>query len=122
MKHPYLTAAATVIFLISFGLNVWFITGKGITINQDRRMITYNSQWQGQILINQWETKGDKIVWRTVKCGRKIDNVPKELGKLHPVSSLYAKVIFCHYLGNDGKWFIIYPDIFSQRSGVWRSY
>jgi hypothetical protein len=104
--------AIGILLAVSLGINIWFLSGKGIMVNQDRRVINNNnnSQWQGQLLINQWNTQGDKIEWKLVKC--LLENVPIELSKLHPISSFYCKIT----LHANSAWVdLIYPEIFTEK-------
>jgi hypothetical protein len=103
-----------ILLAISIGINVWFISGKGIIVNQDRRVINNNnnSQWQGQMLINQFMVQGDKIEWKIIEAD--LNEITVELNKLHPISSLYSKV-FYPMTKREGLYFIIYPDIFHSK-------
>lgn len=76
-------------------------------INEDKRVINNNSQWQGQLLINQWASQGNKVVWecKEVPEGKGVET----LNILHPISSLYSKFII-----QKGTWYIIYPTIFQE--------
>ena len=103
------------IFICSISINIFFFLGKNIIINKDYRVINNNSQWQGQLLINQWAAQGNQIEWKTLQFrSGDFTIVQKELNKLHPISALYAKVIYEYnrISGEDIK--IIYPDIFSK--------
>lgn len=99
------------LFIISLLANAYFISGKGIVINRDERVINNNnnSQWQGQLLLNQWTAQGNKIEWKLVKC--LLEDTPTELNKLHPISSFYCKIT----LHSNSAWVdLIYPDIFIE--------
>lgn len=100
------------LFIISLLANVYFISGKGIVINRDERVINNNnnSQWQGQLLLNQWTAQGNKIEWRVIKSNW--GDYRQELDKLHPISSMYSKI----YSDNSRskELVIIYPDIFTE--------
>lgn len=103
--------ALVILLTISIGINIWFFSGKGIIVNQDRRVINNNnnSQWQGQMLINQFMVQGDKIEWKLVRC--LLEDVPTELDKLHPISSFYCKIT----LHSNSAWVdLIYPNIFNK--------
>jgi hypothetical protein len=105
------------LFIISLLANVYFISGKGIVINRDERVINNNnnSQWQGQLLLNQWTAQGNKIEWKflVVRSLTDLDRVTKltiELNKLHPISSLYSKAL----KNTNGELVLLYPDIFTE--------
>ena len=110
--------ALGMLLAISIGINVWFFSGKGIIVNQDRRVINNNnnSQWQGQMLINQFMVQGDKIEWKKLDIIQDdFSIIQTELDKLHPISSLYAKIIYTHSRGSGSVVTIIYPDIFTRK-------
>lgn len=103
--------------VVSIGLNIIFLCGGGINI--DNRVTNhqeqFQQQWQGQLLINQWAAQGNQIEWKILHFrSGDFTIVQKELNKLHPISALYAKVIYEYnrISGEDIK--IIYPDIFSK--------
>jgi hypothetical protein len=104
-----------ILFSISIAFNIYFLCGKGITINNytTNHQEQYQQQWSGQLLLNQWNTQGDQIEWKSVKC--LLENVPKELTKLHPISSFYCKIT----LHSNSAWVdLIYPDIFTKTKEV----
>jgi len=102
-----------VVGIISIGINVWFFSGKGITFNSytTNHQEQFQQQFQGQLLVNQWTAQGDKIEWKEVYC----DNATylTELDKLHPISSMYAKIIFMDH-GLSKYIRILYPEIFTK--------
>jgi len=85
--------------------------GKGITINNSYHQEQYQQQWSGQLLINQWNTQGDQIEWKTIESD--YTHLNSDLKKLHPISSMYAKIIKF-----DSKIEIYYPDIFIKTKEV----
>ena len=100
-----------ILLTISIGINIWFLSGKGIIINNNttNHQEQYQQQWQGQLLINQWAYQGNTIEWKLVKC--LLEDVPVELNKLHPISSLYCKIT----LHSNSAWVdLIYPEIFAK--------
>lgn len=100
-----------IVLIISIGINIWFLSGKGIVINNNttNHQEQYQQQWNGQFLINQFMVQGDKIEWKLVKC--LLEDVPTELDKLHPISSFYCKIT----LHSNSAWVdLIYPDIFTK--------
>jgi hypothetical protein len=98
-----------ILLTISIGINIWFFSGKGIVINNnitnDQRQ--WQQQWQGQLLINQWTSQGNTIEWKTIETD--YDNIISDLNKLHPISSMYAKIIKF-----DSKIEVYYPKIFTK--------
>lgn len=101
----------TIFLILSIGTNVYFLSGKGITINQDKSNHQYQQQWQGQLMINQWTAQGNKIEWKTIII--ETEKVPEELNKLHPISAMYAKVMYLRDIS--GSTLILYPDIFQEK-------
>lgn len=101
-----------IILFISIGLNAWFFAGKGIIVNRDERVINNNnnSQWQGQLLINQWNAQGNKIEWKEIRSD--VTNYLSELNTLHPISSMYSKI---YRSPNRPFVIIIYPEIFKEK-------
>ena len=100
---------------ISWGLNIYFLCGKGIFIDRSitNHQEQFQQQWQGQLLINQWAAQGDVIEWKVIELrGDDWSLVQKELGKLHPISSMYAKIIYEHTRVSGVYVKILYPDIF----------
>jgi len=109
--------ALSIILAVSIGINVWFFSGKGIQIYNYTRNINhqeqYQQQWQGMLSINQFMTQGNTLEWKLVKC--LLEDVPAELNKLHPISSLYCKIT----LHSNSAWVdLIYPDIFAKTKDV----
>lgn len=105
------------LFIISLLANAYFISGKGIVINRDERVINNNnnSQWQGQLLLNQWAAQGNKIEWKSFTVHHITDydrtnKLKTELNILHPISSLYSKV----FRNSNGEIVVVYPDIFTE--------
>ena len=114
------------LFIISVFFNVVFICyiiGKGITLNNYNtyNQQQYQQQWQGQLLLNQWTAQGNKIEWKRIDNVKSYNNSIEEsiqdhLNKLHPISSLYAKVIVKYHNNGKGDTVdIIYPDIFVEK-------
>jgi hypothetical protein len=114
MKY-YFYAFIGLIILLSLCLNMYFLMGAGIVINNDNRITNHNEQWQqqwqGQLLINQFMTQGNAIEWKTIECDW--NTYTLELNKLHPVSSMFAKVLYRDH-AFDKYIIIIYPDIFTK--------
>jgi len=107
--------AICLILAISLGINIWFFSGKGIEINNFtyNRQYQYQQQFQGQLLINQWTAEGNKIEWKMIEVD--YDKITIELDKLHPISSLYAKVT---RMPSTGVCLIYYPEIFTKTKEI----
>lgn len=106
--------------ILSIFLNtvcICYIIKQGIVINHytTNHQEQYQQQWQGQLLINQWTSQGNSLEWKYIECN--YEDLTKELNKLHPISSLYAKI----QMGNINhviKYYIYYPDIFTKINEV----
>ena len=109
--------AIGIVLAISIGINIWFLSGKGIVINNNttNHQEQYQQQWQGQMLINQFMVQGDKIEWKLITC-QTVDAM-YTLEKLHPISSLYSKVTVISSPSRDYT-IILYPDIFTKTKEV----
>jgi len=107
-----------VILVISIGINLFFLFGKGIVVNisntNHQEQYQYQQQWQGQLLINQFMVQGDKIEWKADKVSPL--TIQEKLNSLHPISAMYCKIIFLNESVNDIA--IIYPDIFTKTKEV----
>lgn len=106
-----------ILFSISIAFNIYFLCGKGIVINNNitNHQEQYQQQWQGQLFINQWVAQGNEIEWRVIQCSH--NDINSNLNKLHPISSLYSKIISYDHAFKDDS-FIIYPDIFTKTKEV----
>ena len=107
-----------VVLAISIGVNVWFLSGKGIVVNNytTNHQEQYQQQWQGQLLLNQWTAQGDKIEWKSIIMNaqspeNEAKRITEELNKLHPISAFYSRV----YYHSSRCSIIFYPDIFQSK-------
>lgn len=105
-----------ILFSISIIFNIYFLCGKGITINNytTNHQEQYQQQWQGMLSVNQWVAQGNTIEWKEVLIdGSKGEKLIDTLNKLHPISALYSKMYcttdFC---------LLVYPDIFTKTKEI----
>lgn len=115
-----------VLFVISIIVNIYYtcyVLGEGITLNNYNtyHQEQYQQQWQGVLSVNQWTSQGNQIEWKRIDNVKIYNNsieesIQEHLNKLHPLSSLYAKIIIkFHNNGKGDTVDIIYPDIFIEK-------
>ena len=111
MINKIINIVVILLFVASIGLNVFFLLGKGINI--DKRTIVHNhqEQFQGQLMINQYYHKGNKIEWKVKELsGGANDLILKTISflqTLHPTSSYFAKIVRVNHV----RWYVLYPDL-----------
>jgi len=118
--YKFIISALIICLFLSAGLNLFFIKGKGIQIDQSvtNHQEQYQQQWQGQLLINQFMTQGNAVEWKILIVEGKdtresLDKCKEELDKLHPLSSFFSKISV-----HGSNTVILYPDIFTKTKEV----
>lgn len=96
-----------IIFSISFGFNIYYLTKGAINVTNkyDNRQDQRQLQFQGQLSMNLFLSRGDPVEWKKIVVTP--ENVQATLKKMPPQQSYFAKVI--DFKTDNGVW-IIYPD------------
>jgi len=95
MINKIVNTLVVVLFLASVGLNVFFLMGKGINIDKSTTVHQHQEQFQGQLMINQYYHKGNKIEWELRKFPfERPEELISYLNSLHPTSSYFTKITF----------------------------
>ena len=95
-------AASVVLLVISIAVNVYFLSGRGISIDKSTHL--HNEQFQGQLQMNLWLAQGDKVDWLILLDNKDFKAVHDALMALPPQESYFAKIFY-----KENGWTLIVP-------------
>ena len=100
-----------VLFVLSVGVNVFFLMGKGITIDKRTLVNNHNEQFQGQLMVNMYMQKGNKIEWAYTYFDTVVDGL-SFLNTLHPSMSFFSKMFWDDTRKGYG---VVYPTFMEEK-------
>lgn len=97
----------------SIALNVFAFTWKGIVVNKTYTTNNHQEQlqYQGQLIIQNWASQGDVLVWKDERFVSFNDAMFKKQ-LLPPQYSIPSDII---YDPNISKWILIYPEFMRKK-------
>lgn len=116
MTRWILISFLSFLLILSLGLNIFFLYGKGIHITNTYNQQQYQNQSQAQLLIHMWMAKG-KIKWRTFttedRTKMNLDSWEDFLNTLSPEQALFAKVILGEHKIEDR---LLVPELIEEKN------